>query len=146
MSVLEVDLHVYISAYIADETRQCTESGLSVYIKSVWNILDISIYGIFVAFFSMRMHSLYTGSQRDIDQAYDLLALNATLLWPRLFAVLDQYHHYHPGSSYHPWSQSIFALLIVMTIRFFQTFYALGQRHSQLAAGRSYLDRMLVWW
>ncbi|KAJ2345031.1 hypothetical protein GGH91_002669, partial [Coemansia sp. RSA 2671] len=91
MAIQEVILHVCALAYIADEIRQCKESGLAVYAKSVWNVLDAAIYAVFVAFFCLRVRCLYTGSAKDLDKAYDVLALNASMLWPRLFAVLDQY-------------------------------------------------------
>ncbi|KAJ2745415.1 hypothetical protein GGI20_002169, partial [Coemansia sp. BCRC 34301] len=134
----EVLLHVCALAYIADEIRQYKETGLVVYAKSVWNVLDAAIYAVFVAFFCMRVRCLHTGSAKDLDRAYDVLALNASMLWPRLFAVLDQFEfcgtiiiqvrRIISGTSL------FFALLIVMTAGFFQTFYALSQRHNQLAA------------
>ncbi|KAJ2449929.1 hypothetical protein GGF42_004628 [Coemansia sp. RSA 2424] len=134
----EVILHVCALAYIADEIRQCKETGLAVYAKSVWNVLDVAIYAVFVAFFCLRVRCLYTGSAKDLDKAYDVLALNASMLWPRLFAVLDQFEfcgtiiiqvrRIISGTSL------FFALLIVMTAGFFQTFYSLSQRHNQLGA------------
>ncbi|KAJ1738455.1 hypothetical protein LPJ79_005327, partial [Coemansia sp. RSA 1821] len=138
VSIEEVILHVCAFAYIADEIRQCSENGLSVYLKSVWNVLDITIYSVFVAFFCLRLRSLYTGSEDDLDKAYDVLALNASMLWPRLFAVLDQFEfcgtiiiqvrRIIAGTSL------FFALLIVMTAGFFQTFYSLSVRHNELEA------------
>ncbi|KAJ2574659.1 hypothetical protein GGH19_003641 [Coemansia sp. RSA 1807] len=138
MSVEEVVLHVCALAYIADEIRQCMENGLAVYLKSVWNVLDVTIYSVFAAFFCLRLRSLYTGAPEDLDKAYDVLALNASMLWPRLFAVLDQFEfcgtiiiqvrRIIAGTSL------FFALLIVMTAGFFQTFYSLSMRHNELDA------------
>ncbi|KAJ1718901.1 hypothetical protein LPJ53_006229 [Coemansia erecta] len=157
LSIEEVILHICALAYIADEVRQCTENGLVVYFKSVWNILDVSIYGVFVAFFCLRMRSIYTGSQEDLDKAYDVLALNASMLWPRLFAVLDQFEfcgtiiiqvrRIISGTSL------FFALLIVLTAGFFQTFFSLSQRHNELGAksiwglmARIFFGSALVGW
>ncbi|KAJ2022480.1 hypothetical protein GGI06_001800, partial [Coemansia sp. S85] len=157
MAIQEVILHVCALAYIADEIRQCKESGLAVYAKSVWNVLDAAIYAVFVAFFCLRVRCLYTGSAKDLDKAYDVLALNASMLWPRLFAVLDQYEfcgtiiiqvrRIISGTSL------FFALLIVMTAGFFQTFYSLSQRHNQLEAksvwglmARIFFGSALVGW
>ncbi|KAJ2558181.1 hypothetical protein EV175_000913, partial [Coemansia sp. RSA 1933] len=138
LTVLEVMLHVCALAYIADEIRQCRENGISVYMKSVWNVLDVSIYGIFIAFFALRIRSLYTGLQDDLDKAYDVLALNASMLWPRLFSVLDQFEFFGTiiiqvrriiaGTSL------FFALLLVMTTGFFQTFFSLSKRHNDMEA------------
>ncbi|KAJ1951988.1 hypothetical protein EC988_003799 [Linderina pennispora] len=138
LSAEELVLHICVLAYIADEIRQCMENGIVVYIKSVWNVLDITIYSIFSAFFILRIRSWYTGSDDDLDKAYDVLALNAAMMWPRLFAVLDQFEfcgtiiiqvrRIIAGTSL------FFALLLVFIIGFFQTFYALGSRHNKLAA------------
>ncbi|KAJ1989890.1 hypothetical protein GGI25_000004 [Coemansia spiralis] len=138
VTIEEVALHVCAFAYIADEIRQCNETGVAVYIKSVWNVLDVTIYAIFVAFFVLRIRSLATGSEEDLDKAYDVLALNASMLWPRLFAVLDQLEFFGTiiiqvrriiaGTSL------FFALLVVMTAGFFQTFYSLSKRHNQMEA------------
>ncbi|KAJ1765045.1 hypothetical protein IW140_005050 [Coemansia sp. RSA 1813] len=138
VTVQEVVLHTCALAYIADEIRQCRENGLSVYLKSVWNVLDVSIYAIFIAFFALRVRSLYTGSQDDLDKAYDVFALNASMLWPRLFAVLDQFEFFGTiiiqvrriiaGTSL------FFALLVVMTTGFFQTFFSLSKRHNDMEA------------
>ncbi|KAJ1949757.1 hypothetical protein FBU59_001003 [Linderina macrospora] len=138
LSVEELVLLVCVIAYVADEIRQCMESGIVVYIKSVWNVLDITIYSIFSAFFVLRIRSWYTGSDIDLDKAYDVLALNSAMMWPRLFAVLDQFEfcgtiiiqvrRIIAGTSL------FFALLLVFIIGFFQTFYALGRRHNELAA------------
>ncbi|KAJ2097352.1 hypothetical protein GGI16_004583, partial [Coemansia sp. S142-1] len=129
VAIQEAILHVCALAYIADEIRQCKETGLAIYAKSVWNVLDVAIYAVFVAFFCLRVRCLYTGSTKDLDKAYDVLALNASMLWPRLFAVLDQFEfcgtiiiqvrRIISGTSL------FFALLIVMTAGFFQTFYSL---------------------
>ncbi|PIA14165.1 hypothetical protein COEREDRAFT_88998 [Coemansia reversa NRRL 1564] len=84
------------------------------------------------------MHVLFTGSEADLDKAYDVLALNASMLWPRLFAVLDQFEfcgtiiiqvrRIIAGTSL------FFALLLAMTMGFFQTFYALSRKHNELDA------------
>ncbi|KAJ1799915.1 hypothetical protein LPJ59_001488 [Coemansia sp. RSA 2399] len=138
VTVQEAVLHICALAFIADEVRQCRENGISVYLKSVWNVLDVSIYGIFTAFFALRVRSLYTGSPEDLDKAYDVLALNAAMLWPRLFSVLDQFEFFGTiiiqvrriiaGTSL------FFALLLVMTTGFFQTFFSLSKRHNDMEA------------
>ncbi|KAJ2464950.1 hypothetical protein GGI02_004838, partial [Coemansia sp. RSA 2322] len=138
ISTLEVVLHVCALAYIFEEIRQCKETGLAVYLKSVWNVLDVAIYAVFMTFLCLRIRCLYTGSAEDLDKAYDILTLNASMLWPRLFAVLDQFEfcgtviiqvrRIISGTSL------FFALLIVMTTGFFQTFYSLSRRHNELEA------------
>ncbi|KAJ1730354.1 hypothetical protein LPJ61_003057 [Coemansia biformis] len=138
VTIEEAMMHVFALAYIADEIRQCNENGLAVYIKSVWNVLDVMIYTVFIMFFCLRLHGLYTGSATDLDKAFDVLALNAAMLWPRLFSVLDQYEfcgtviiqvrRIISGTSL------FFALLLVMAAGFFQMFYALSIRHNGLEA------------
>ncbi|KAJ2877451.1 hypothetical protein FB639_003748, partial [Coemansia asiatica] len=157
LNIEEVILHICALAYIADEIRQCMENGLVVYLKSVWNILDVTIYGIFAAFFCLRVRSLYTGLSEDHDKAFDVLAINASMLWPRLFAVLDQFEfcgtviiqvrRVISGTSL------FFALLVVLTAGFFHSFFALSQRHNELGAksiwglmARIFFGSALVGW
>ncbi|KAJ2710318.1 hypothetical protein H4R19_003804 [Coemansia spiralis] len=138
VTVEEAVMHVFALAYVADEVRQCQENGLAVYIKSVWNVLDVAIHTVFAVFLGLRLRSLYTGSAADLDKAYDVLALNSVMLWPRLFSILDQYEfcgtviiqvrRIISGTSL------FFALLLVMAAGFFQTFYALSLRHNGLEA------------
>ncbi|KAJ1673497.1 hypothetical protein EV182_005113, partial [Spiromyces aspiralis] len=88
-------------AMIVDELRQLHDSGLILYTKNLWNSIDLLIYSIFITYLGFRTYSLCLDNSRDpvgtaaaVDRAYDVLSLNGIVLWPRLFAVLDQYEFF----------------------------------------------------
>jgi hypothetical protein len=71
-----------------DELIQLRDSGPSFYFETVWNLFDVPIYIIFLVFMGLRISTFFTRSLEMSDFAYDVLACNAILLWPRLFAAL----------------------------------------------------------
>ncbi|KAJ1915945.1 hypothetical protein H4219_004050 [Mycoemilia scoparia] len=122
-------------SYIVDELRQVRENGMVVYTKNLWNSIDVFIYSIFSIYFVLRLKSLSTGDQDDIDRSYDILALNGIILWPRMFAVLDQFEFFGTliiQLKYMLQSTGLFVvILIVVSLGFFQTFWLLSLRYSQ---------------
>lgn len=53
-------------------------------------MFDFAILAIFLAFLLLRIYSLHYVWDGGYTLAYDLLACNSILLWPRLFAVLGE--------------------------------------------------------
>ena len=68
------------------------------YIMSFWSVFDIGILGLLVCFYLLRLYGMTLPTLDDqkivADIAYDLLAANAVLLFPRLFSVLDHYRYF----------------------------------------------------
>ena len=80
-----------------DEVVGFNEQGFSLYIMSFWNAFDLGILLLLVAYYGMRIYGLLIPAARKhhtADNAYDLLAANAVLLFPRLFSVLDHYRYF----------------------------------------------------
>lgn len=80
-----------------DELVGFNEQGFSLYIMSFWNAFDLGILLLLVAYYCMRLYGLLMPDVRKhhtADNAYDLLAANAVLLFPRLFSVLDHYRYF----------------------------------------------------
>ncbi len=80
-----------------DEIVGFNEQGFSLYIMSFWNTFDVGILLLLGCFYCMRLYGIL---MRDVhkhavaDTAYDMLASNAVLLFPRLFSVLDHYRYF----------------------------------------------------
>lgn len=80
-----------------DEIVGFNEQGFSLYIMSFWNTFDVGILLLLVCFYCMRLYGIL---MRDSHKhavagiAYDMLASNAVLLFPRLFSVLDHYRYF----------------------------------------------------
>lgn len=80
-----------------DEVVGFNEQGFSLYIMSFWNSFDVGILLLFICFYSMRLYGILMPDVQKhavADMAYDLLASNAVLLFPRLFSVLDHYRYF----------------------------------------------------
>ena len=80
-----------------DEIVGFNEQGFSLYILSFWNAFDVGILLLLICYYGMRLYGILMPAARKhyvADMAYDLLAANAVLLFPRLFSVLDHYRYF----------------------------------------------------
>lgn len=94
---LEVVFWFWSAGFMLDEVVGFNEQGFSLYIMSFWNAFDLGILLLLVAYYFMRLYGLLMPAVRKhhtADNAYDLLAANAVLLFPRLFSVLDHYRYF----------------------------------------------------
>ncbi|KAI9829845.1 MAG: hypothetical protein M1819_005943 [Sarea resinae] len=94
---LEVIFWFWSAGFMLDEIVGFNEQGFSLYIMSFWNIFDIGILLLFVVYYCMRLYGILMPDVRKhhiADMAYDILAANAVLLFPRLFSVLDHYRYF----------------------------------------------------
>lgn len=97
ISALEVVFWFWSAGFMLDEIVGFNEQGFSLYILSFWNAFDLGILLLFIAYYGMRLYGILMPDARKhyvADMAYDLLAANAVLLFPRLFSVLDHYRYF----------------------------------------------------
>lgn len=94
---LEVVFWFWSAGFMLDEVVGFNEQGFSLYIMSFWNSFDVGILMLLVCFYCMRLYGILMPDVRKhavASMAYDLLASNAVLLFPRLFSVLDHYRYF----------------------------------------------------
>ncbi|KAF9962090.1 hypothetical protein BGZ72_010696 [Mortierella alpina] len=129
LTAVEVIMDVFALSYTLDEFIQLRDSGPSFYFETVWNLFDVPIYIIFLVFMGLRISTFFTGSEEMTYFAYDFLACNSILLWPRLFAALDHYKFF--GTMLIVLRQMLLdamlflALSFIFYVGFCQAFYAL---------------------
>ncbi|KAF9984965.1 hypothetical protein BGZ65_012113 [Modicella reniformis] len=129
LTSMEVIMDIMALSFALDECIELKDSGFSFYFENVWNLFDVPIYIIFIGFIGLRVNALTNGSSEMSDFAYDFLACNAILLWPRLFAALDQYRFF--GTMLIVLRQMLIdamlflALSFIFYVGFLQAFYAL---------------------
>ncbi|KAI8604389.1 hypothetical protein EDD21DRAFT_366328 [Dissophora ornata] len=129
LTALEVIMDLFALSFTLDEFLDLKDSGPSFYFETVWNLFDVPIYIIFLVFMSLRISTFFTGSDEMTYFAYDFLACNAILLWPRLFAALDHYRFF--GTMLVVLRQMLLdsmlflALSFIFYVGFLQAFYAL---------------------
>ena len=94
---LEVVFWFWSAGFMLDEVVGFNEQGFSLYIMSFWNTFDVGILLLLTCFYGMRLYGILMPDTRKhhvAGMAYDLLAANAVLLFPRLFSVLDHYRYF----------------------------------------------------
>ncbi|KAL8841174.1 MAG: hypothetical protein Q9170_001028 [Blastenia crenularia] len=94
---LEVIFWVWSAGFMLDEIVGFNEQGFSLYIASFWNFFDLGILSLLICYYAMRLYGILmpdARKHRTADMAYDLLATNAVLLFPRLFSVLDHVRYF----------------------------------------------------
>ncbi|KAL3430273.1 hypothetical protein BDV09DRAFT_26255 [Aspergillus tetrazonus] len=97
ITLLEVLFWFWSAGFMLDELINFNEQGFSLYLMSFWNIFDIGILVLLFCFYCMRLYGAvvpYAPKQEVAERAYDILAANAVLLFPRLFSVLDHYRYF----------------------------------------------------
>ena len=94
---LEIVFWFWSAGFMLDEVVGFNEQGFSLYIMSFWNAFDLGILLLLICYYCMRLYGILMPDVRKhqvADMAYDLLAANAVLLFPRLFSVLDHYRYF----------------------------------------------------
>ncbi|PYH99397.1 cation channel family transporter [Aspergillus ellipticus CBS 707.79] len=94
---LELVFWFWSAGFMLDEIVGFNEQGFSLYLMSFWNLFDLGILFLLFCYYCMRLYGAvmpYTRNHIIADQAYDILAANAVLLFPRLFSVLDHYRYF----------------------------------------------------
>ena len=97
ITLLEVIFWFWSAGFMLDEIVGFNEQGFSLYLMSFWNTFDLGILLLLFLHYCMRLYSLILvdhGRDDWNDMAYDVLATNAILLFPRLFSVLDHYRYF----------------------------------------------------
>jgi hypothetical protein len=98
ITLLEVVFWFWSAGFMLDEVVGFNEQGFSLYLMSFWNTFDLGILLLLIVYYSMRLYGIFlVGNVGKIEwnnMAYDVLATNAILLFPRLFSVLDHYRYF----------------------------------------------------
>ncbi|KAJ9604462.1 hypothetical protein H2200_011298 [Cladophialophora chaetospira] len=96
---LEVVFWFWSAGYMLDEIVGFNEQGFSLYIASFWNTFDLGILVLLLVHLVLRLYGILMPDVRKhfvANMAYDVLAADAILLFPRLFSVLDHYRYFSP--------------------------------------------------
>ncbi|KAG8425403.1 hypothetical protein J3458_002105 [Metarhizium acridum] len=131
---LELVFWFWSAGFMLDELVGFNEQGFALYIMSFWNIFDLGILVLLIAYYCMRAYGVFLVDPHHWNaMAYDVLAANAILLLPRIFSILDHYQYF---------SQlliafrlmavdlaAVFVLVLIMCSGFF-VFFTLSQNAS----------------
>lgn len=134
---LEVVFWFWSTGFMLDEVVGFNEQGFSLYLMSFWNLFDLGILLLLVCYYCLRIYGAfltYPRNQQVANQAYDVLAANAVLLFPRLFSILDHYRYFSQLLIAFRIMASdliaVFVLIIIACSGFFVAFLSFGNDHS----------------
>ncbi|KAL0569007.1 hypothetical protein V5O48_012959, partial [Marasmius crinis-equi] len=76
-------------AFALEEYTAATEHGWIIYIANMWNVFDTSFVVIFFVYLGLRVSGLAYDNPESSEMAFDMLAIDACILFPRLafFAI-----------------------------------------------------------
>lgn len=95
VSRADVIFGVWTLAFVLDEVVGFTDVGPTLYIQSLWNIFDLFILLLLLAYTVLRVLALTSSApQKTLATSYNVLATVAIFLFPRLFSVLDHYESF----------------------------------------------------
>ncbi|KDN53254.1 hypothetical protein K437DRAFT_253272 [Tilletiaria anomala UBC 951] len=79
---------IWLAGFALDEVAQAQEHGWNVYLGSVWNLIDSLFVVIATVWLGMRVIALRTDNADLSSMSFDILALGAVLLCPRVASAL----------------------------------------------------------
>ncbi|KAK1749846.1 calcium channel YVC1 [Echria macrotheca] len=89
ISTTEIFLYLWFAAFTYDELSEWIDAGSIFYTTDVWNIFDIIMLIIGLGFFVLRIIGLRTNDDWLIGLAFDILALEALFMVPRVCSILS---------------------------------------------------------
>lgn len=134
---LEIVFWFWSAGFMLDEIVGFNEQGFSLYLMSFWNLFDLGILLLLVCYYCLRIYGAfltYPRNRQVADQAYDILAANAVLLFPRLFSILDHYRYFSQLLIAFRIMASdliaVFVLIVIACSGFFVAFLSFGDEDS----------------
>lgn len=95
ITTLELLFWFWSAGCLLDEIVGFSEQGFSFYVMNFWNIFDLGSLLCLVVYYCMRIYGVFLLDPHKWNQnAYDVLAVNAILLLPRLFSVLEHCRYF----------------------------------------------------
>ncbi|KOS23286.1 Calcium channel YVC1 [Escovopsis weberi] len=85
----EIALFIWIAAYFYDELSELLDAGSIFYATDIWNVFDMIMILIGAVFAGLRIYGLVHGDRRINDLAFDVLALEALFMVPRICSILS---------------------------------------------------------
>ncbi|WWC89900.1 uncharacterized protein L201_004829 [Kwoniella dendrophila CBS 6074] len=84
IQAIEIIYMVFSFGFILEEFAASKEHGWAVYAANAWNAFDMAYITIFLLYFILRIFALASHSPNTSDLAFDILAIAACIIFPRL--------------------------------------------------------------
>ncbi|UKZ93125.1 uncharacterized protein TrAFT101_008050 [Trichoderma asperellum] len=85
----EIALFFWIAAFFYDELSEWADAGAIFYATDIWNLFDMIMILIGITFAVLRIVGIMRPETRCNDLAFDVLALEALFMIPRICSILS---------------------------------------------------------
>ncbi|KAF9874630.1 ion transporter [Colletotrichum karsti] len=85
----EVVLYIWLAAFLYDELSEWADAGTIFYATDIWNMFDMIMIGIGITFAVLRVIGITNHDREITDLAFDVFALEALFMVPRVFSLLS---------------------------------------------------------
>eukprot|EP00741_Cyanophora_paradoxa_P012622 tig00020614_g12195.t1 len=143
----EVCMYLFVLAYVLDDGATAIRRP-GMYFLSLWNWFEIVTYAVFAGAFCLRVASLAASEpaerERLMDLSFDVLAVNAVVLWMRVLNVLSNVEFF--GALLVILRHMIrdaalfFSIMALVLMGFTQAFHSLYQSTASTVGHASYLE------
>ncbi|KAF9765853.1 hypothetical protein IL306_001778 [Fusarium sp. DS 682] len=89
ITIPEVILFFWIAAFFYDELSEWLDAGSIFYATDIWNLFDMIMIAIGFTFTILRIIGIVQNKPELSDLAFDILALEALFMIPRIFSILS---------------------------------------------------------
>ncbi|KAF5615583.1 calcium channel YVC1 [Fusarium sp. NRRL 25303] len=89
ITIPEVILFLWIAAFFYDELSEWLDAGSIFYATDIWNLFDMIMIAIGFTFAILRIIGIVQNKPELNDLAFDILALEALFMIPRIFSILS---------------------------------------------------------
>ncbi|KAK4237348.1 hypothetical protein C8A03DRAFT_34721 [Achaetomium macrosporum] len=146
ITTLEIFLCLWFAAFAYDELSEWIDAGSIFYAADVWNLFDMAMIGIGVGYFVLRVVGLQTHNARLVDLAFDILALEALFMVPRVFSILSLSPYWgtlipclkEMGKDF----LKFMVLVVVIYLGFLTTFTLVGRESFSLGSMTMFLTKI----
>lgn len=150
ITTLEIVFWFWSAGFMLDEIVGFNEQGFSLYLMSFWNVFDLGILLLLICYYCLRIYGAfltYPRNRQVADQAYDVLAANAVLLFPRLFSILDHYRYFSQLLiAFRIMASDLIAVTVLIVIAcsgFFVAFLSFGSDNSPNSVAYGILQMLM---
>ncbi|PHH64411.1 hypothetical protein CDD81_4632 [Ophiocordyceps australis] len=89
INLTEIVLYIWLAAFFYDELSEWMDAGSVFYAADIWNIFDMSMIVIGLIFALLRVIGIANQDKRINNLAFDVLALEALFMMPRICSILS---------------------------------------------------------
>ncbi|PSK53074.1 Calcium channel YVC1 [Elsinoe australis] len=94
VTTAEILLYIWLASFAYNEFGEFWDAGTAFYLSDFWTLWDVGIVVTGAAFLVCRIVGLGQGNRRVIDTSFDILAMEALFLVPRICSLLSLHPYF----------------------------------------------------